>query len=886
MPPVIDFFPEKFKEYCATKELILLSPLEAKCHKSYISSLTDLVCAYYDDGSYPMQLFVRNEFKAFASSEDPEFVQFGKLITVNSGLADDAVLAHNHAQSLMMAGNFLEASEIYKIILAAAPLYGDAAYGYALCCEATGDAKNYIANLLKAIGINPYHEEAAIKAFWFYNMGGLFTEAKGILEKYITINPDNAKINKLLQEMLPSRKTEPSLKIDPMRDESLDGVFEFIETGSVTLLSVDCFDTLVSRLSPEPINVFIEIGRRLIARNLLKNGISPLAFQKLRQEAENLARKAALQSRHNDECTIAEIYQQLEHIVRIPSEGVNIEIDVESELCYLNPSVAELINIFAKKHGRVAIVSDTYLSASHLATILTRNGFDLGLVDCIWTSSDQGCSKHNSKLFHVIMRHYESTPQQILHIGDNKRADIEMPKNIGINTLYYYRMDDFSAATIQKERIVNHIRSYSASVDSVRVQASRLCSHLPEEDRGYYKIGAFLFGPLLARYADWVVGECRKEGITTVLALMREAVVLGPMVERAAKAAGYALKVKTFYASRASMKLASLCKATHKSLLSRIDKFGGKITFDEVLKMMGLSSEMIGFSDEVKNSVVPDMDALVHELTQGGIAELIEKNSAELRVAAMHYLQKNLAGADKVVIVDLGYRGTIQRYMEDMLAFEGVQCQLIGCYFTTTQHASSQILAGSDIRAYMGDVGSEEFLIDCFRRHPEILEQSICATTGSTEGYAIMPNGEVEPRLGLSFSPEEENRKKELIQEGIFSFQSRWLDIMLTKGFLTNPDSKVMLEEIDDYSRSILHRISAFPSQYEASLLGTLHHDDNNGADTGNLICNDEARKSFREHGYQGLINARPYWHDGVVALERSEWIDNFFQTWLYHACM
>jgi predicted HAD superfamily hydrolase/glycosyltransferase involved in cell wall biosynthesis len=887
MPPVIEFSAEAFQKYCATRGLVLSSPCDAKCHYSYLSSLTGLTHGHFKDGRYTMELFLRDEFAKLAPSSNPEYSAYRKLITEKAAIAEDVVTARKYADKLFQSGDAHRAADIYKTILEAASLDEYATFGLALCCEANGDAGSFLTYLLKTIEINPYHENANVKAVEFYKKQGLFSEAKIILDNYITINPDDTRINQLLTEITAFRPMTNIPANESTNDESLQEAFEYIRSGAVSLLLVDFFDTLVSRLTPEPINLFIEVGRRLAARGLLKSSISPDAFRKLRQQAERQARKTALMSRHTDESTIAEIYRQLENIVKIPAEGVEVEIAVESEFCYLNPGIVELIRTFAGKYGKVVIISDTYFSSVHLASILAVNGFDLALVDRIYTSSDNACSKSNSGLFHVIMQQYGTPSHQILHVGDNEKADVTVPKDLGINTLYYYRMDALTEATVQKERILNRHRSYSASLDSIRVQASRLCSPLSAEDQGYFKIGSFLFGPLLARYADWVVGECRKEGVTTVLALMREAEVLGPMVERAAEAAGYPLKVTTFYASRSSMKLASLCKATYQSLTTRIDKHGGKITFDEVMKTFGLSSEILGLSCEVQNSAVSDLDALVHELTKGTIAQMIEKNSAESRVPALRYLQDNLASAEKAIVVDLGYRGMIQRYMEDIIVFEGVPCQLIGCYFTTSQGAARQILGGSDIRAYMGDVGTEEFILDCFRGHPEILEQSISAPIGSTEGYTFSPiSGEVAPLIGSNFSSDEEKRKKKLIQEGIFSFQRRWLDIVLKKGFLNNDGANVLLAEIDDYSRSILHRLSAFPSKDEASLLGMLLHDDNNGFDTGNQICDDGARQAFRENSYHGLIQVKPYWHDGVVALERPDLIDNFFQTWLFHACM
>ncbi|WP_439333335.1 recombinase family protein, partial [Solidesulfovibrio aerotolerans] len=105
------------------------------------------------------------------------------------------------------------------------------------------------------------------------------------------------------------------------------------------------------------------------------------------------------------------------------------------------------------------------------------------------------------------------------------------------------------------------------------------------------------------------------------------------------------------------------------------------------------------------------------------------------------------------------------------------------------------------------------------------------------------------------------------------------LDALLA--FVREGDRPVLdaacLEEIDREVIAILRRPWSFPTPEEAGRLGSLFHDDNNGTDTGGIICSDPCRAAFREGGLEKLYNSNAYWPQGIIGLESPGLIEHIF---------
>jgi len=552
------------------------------------------------------------------------------------------------------------------------------------------------------------------------------------------------------------------------------------------------------------------------------------------------------------------------------------------ELCCINPSVAGFLCHVKKLGLQIAVLSDTYLSAGELRAIMESNRLSPELIDYVFTSSEQRVSKGEGKLFQLAVNRLGIQINEMLHFGDNEHSDYHAGMKAGVPCCHYRRNNERIDRVQLRERLISRNSNLSCSLNSVRALAQGLCAHLPAQYRGYFEDGAFLFGPVLARYADWCVGQFRDSGIRRVLAFMREGELLGSLIRNAATCAGVEMEVIPVFISRQATRLAAIGQATFDSLYSRAFKRDAP-TIRQVLETFGIDPVTTG-CDNLDHTIIDEnaMASIIRKFCSSPFKEVIEQQSADRRKKLIAYFAPFVLGHPTVGVVDLGYNGSVQHNLQRSFGIEGVPVKTVGCYLSTRSNAVEVLLDGVDIRSYVGSLGSEDFAMRSFTSHPEIFEESVISCIGSTEGYEMDENGNGRPVLGIFRCSPEEQKLKQYVQEGILAFQKCWLSIAAEKihiapGIL-RPE---LLSEIDSYSFAIMHRLFTFPLREEVQRLGNLHHDDNNGIDTWNPICDDNCREALRSGGLIALLRKNPYWPQGVIALETPEIMDSVFNTWI-----
>ncbi len=123
------------------------------------------------------------------------------------------------------------------------------------------------------------------------------------------------------------------------KDKSLRSLKDVLHRRPRTfkVVSFDFFHTLVCRLAPKPENLFIEVGRRVASEGLLGMSLSPLEFYSTRIAAQELACIKALAEGRSPEISIKEIYEALAPVLKDPDRAMQVEKEVERDLCYVNP---------------------------------------------------------------------------------------------------------------------------------------------------------------------------------------------------------------------------------------------------------------------------------------------------------------------------------------------------------------------------------------------------------------------------------------------------------------------------------------------------------------------------------------------------------------------
>lgn len=158
------------------------------------------------------------------------------------------------------------------------------------------------------------------------------------------------------------------------------------------MTSWDCFDTLIARRYVHPYTIFDEVGKRLSIHN----------FREIRMEAEKQSNG-----------TYDDIYS------RLPGIDKNIELQVEKE--HLFP-IAE--NMQRVEDGDI-IVSDMYLTVEQVTDLLKACGLNKDVkIYVTWGGKWDGWI-------------WDQVERPDLHVGDNLRSDVEIPKQRGINVEFY-----------------------------------------------------------------------------------------------------------------------------------------------------------------------------------------------------------------------------------------------------------------------------------------------------------------------------------------------------------------------------------------------------------------------------------------------------------------
>jgi FMN phosphatase YigB (HAD superfamily) len=646
------------------------------------------------------------------------------------------------------------------------------------------------------------------------------------------------------------------------QDESLSLLQPALERTprSFQVLSFDFFDTLVARLSPEPSDLFFEVGRRLAAAHGLRHDLSPREFHDVRRVADERARKEAVAAGRPIEIGLLDIYRALGAVVADPEAAAQVEREVELDWCYLNPSTASLLRYARSMGFRTAILSDTYLSAEDLRAILRHNGFDESGIDLVLASSEEGCAKYDGRLFRMAADRLGVQPSEMLHIGDNLESDCRGAARAGVEARHYYRTAALHDEIFRREAGLRPSGRPFAGLHSLRVLANRLCVRGGEPLPAQYRDGAFVLGPVLARFADACVERFARAGVSRVLSLMREGELLGELVRRAATARGIPLTVVDCYTSRRATALAALGEATaegvHELLRGR-----PALTLRHALAILGMEDQTKAFSEEElgRDIDTPEMlEAIARLVTRGEVRRLLETRSRTHRELAFAYLGP-LAGGEPVVgVLDLGWSGSIQRHLSRIFRLCGRPVKTVGCYLGTTSRAGHVTLDGDLAHAYLDEPWTKRTLL---------LEIAITACVGSTDGYAREEGGTVAPVLGPFEIDPEERQAKELLRMGVLAFQELWLEWHGRKA--QSALTAEVAAEIDAYSQAILHRLIDFPLRAEARRFGGLHHDENYGVSTRRLLCEEGAVQALNAGGAAALGDVRvSYWPEGVLARE------------------
>lgn len=474
------------------------------------------------------------------------------------------------------------------------------------------------------------------------------------------------------------------------------------------IISFDIFDTLLMRpfLCPSDLFKFIEPKVRNIINDFTFD------FVTKRRNAEKVAFEKAL-SRGDGEITIEEIYDQLCSENGIPNEKagllINTEITAEENVLYRRESIYNGYILALSLNKTIIITSDMYLPKATIEGILSKNKIEY---DKLYLSSEIKKKKSTGELFDYILSDIKCKPEDILHIGDNVKGDLRLPKSKGIHCFHMPRTIEKMLSdetgfykNIWKRDEKNH--SLSAKVILALLGNYYYDNaYLPLRKNTIFNgntknLGYMGFGPLLFGYIKWLCEQGIRKGITDFYFLARDGKIMKEAYDIIAM---YYPKAPRSHYMLCSRRSVNLCKIKDFSGISDLlhVEFASNIRLGDLIKnRFGINPTQIAEEVFTRFELSPsskisnlDVERLIPFFKC--IQPIIIAGAQKERKLYLKYL-KHIgfeSKKDTIGIVDIGYAGTMQQSL-----YEIVGVRSLGFYLITFRKAIER-LQNSGLKSY------------------------------------------------------------------------------------------------------------------------------------------------------------------------------------------
>ena len=626
---------------------------------------------------------------------------------------------------------------------------------------------------------------------------------------------------------------EPRDGLEPLSGWRLDEAFlgqAMARAAAAAMVSLDVFDTALTRLLDSPADVFAEIERCLIER------LGPVAkgYAQAREDAEREARLLHARLSGAEEIDLEAILAILGR--RVPGLAAHLELArgtelaVEQSLLVAVPDILELTRRLAASGKPYLFVSDMYLPASAIAGFLRHAGYEgwQGL----HVSSATGATKATGRQWQVI-RHSLAPDRgsghdgAILHIGDDRHADVERPRAHGIETLLYARArSERRVGGVLRPAVLPFSRATRASVLRGRADPA-VTARAPAE--AWQQIGEVVGGIVVGSFLRWLEGRVRLHDIEKLYFCARD----GWLIRRAWKAAGLdrATGIEDHYlcVSRRPLNLArGYLRSTPGhlplELLAFLTATDGNTTIGAALDRIGLSGEAAILDELQRQGQSPD-DRLLWPQGVDILRSVLVRHSVlvheQLRLAhagLLGYLrQEGFGSGGRSAIVDIGWHGSLQGSLRHVIEAVQGPTPLVGFYYGLWPGAlGNRYGAGLMESAFASDFMPAEEQAE-MHDAVEIIEELHGAPHGTVQSYR-QADGVWQPVF--ADSPLEQRQYETVTRH----FQDGTLASVAAL-FATGRFGTIKLDELTpDAARAALGAVCLSPNREELSLFGSLGH--------------------------------------------------------------
>lgn len=463
-------------------------------------------------------------------------------------------------------------------------------------------------------------------------------------------------------------------------------------------VSFDIFDTLLKRDVAHPTDVFKLIGKHF----------DDAEFFHKRIDSESMLRKEC----GKEEITLDEIYAKLGEEYQPYKEQ---ELNLERSLLHRNLAIYPIYQYCRENGKKIIITSDMYLPEKFLKEILHHCGIDF---DFCFISSACDAQKVTGNLFKKMLAAVKIKAQDVVHIGDSVRGDYLGARKVGIKGILIPKVINRTHWIDLKAKGQN--TTFNVFINN----------HLDVQQNIYQQFGYECFGPVLYGFVKWLH---ELVGNKKIFFFARD----GYMVKKVYDALYPAQSTDYIYLSRRSLSVPLLWKHNAWEEFSKYITVTRFFTLRTLLERLGLEPEKyeqeakrhhlsletgLRESDFLQNTNLKSLYLQIQH-------DIITNSKQEFESLIAYFKQKQFQG--NIAVMDIGWNGSMQRYLVELMNLAGVHISMNGYYFGMRNQ-----LNHTQVHGYLYEPSHMQ-LEPAFSFMQGLFESFFLSEEGSTQRYKL-----------------------------------------------------------------------------------------------------------------------------------------------------
>ena len=603
---------------------------------------------------------------------------------------------------------------------------------------------------------------------------------------------------------------------------------------TIQCISFDIFDTLLARCIEPPEEIQRAVAHKL-AEHLGENWTAEKLFA-LRQMIEKKLRQQSVEQGFDHECNFVELcHLWAEKIQQKPDAKLakfirKTEFELENAALYVKDDVIDLLHVLKELPIKLIAISDMYLDGKFINKLLYEKNL-LDYFDAVYVSADSKLGKYTGRLYQHVQAEQQLRAQNWIHIGDNPVSDRREACKLGIQGIWLYEKAEI------KRRKCQALSSKMAKRGGLwkgRFFYEAIAQRFAKQQHNanfFYQYGLQVLGAAFSAFTQGLLERLAQKPVDKVFFLARD----GYLFHQLFKNSPTTLDSDYIYMSRRVITAAAMAEGlTHEQAIVAFynPKQQGLYSVFKVYdlpedRLMGLARQH-GFED-IKQPIQDWNDSRLQQfLADKTVQKIIREHGVKARALLEKYLEQiDFFDCQRVAFVDIGWNGTIQKFLKQAFGYRDDFPVLFGYYFAFVPKLYHDFGENNFCEGIIHDSRRDNACERIPAEVEEIFEQAARSAEGTTLAYR-WKNNQVVPVLKADSA---KDRQAEIqcnpwvadMQAGILEHYRHYQAVQKITGYQS--------AEVLSYVHGLLERAIVYPSKQETHHLTQLVHTEDFGHD-------------------------------------------------------